>query len=152
MPGKVSSRPFSIASSSSYQIQSSSPVTLDSDECSFNHLNYPSADLESDINQLFEMNHQQDDIHVDVTNGQGVAPHSSISMSIFDSGIPFAEYEDFNLNRNTQYKTETQGVKTNSAEDVAQIVSHASVPEFLYQLTKMLSDEHDHIIEWVSGK
>jgi hypothetical protein len=152
MPGKVSSLSFSLASSSSHQVQSSSPVTLDSDECSFNHLNYSSTDLESDIIPLLEMNHQRDDIHVDVAHDQSIAPPSSISMSIFDSGIPFAEYEDFNLNGNAQCKTEIQGVKTNSAEDVAQIVSHASVPEFLYQLTKMLSDEHNHIIEWVSGK
>ena len=37
-------------------------------------------------------------------------------------------------------------------ETVAQIVSNTSVPEFLYQLTKMLTDDHRDIIEWSSGK
>ncbi len=37
-------------------------------------------------------------------------------------------------------------------ETVAQIVSNNSVPEFLYQLTKMLTDEHRDIIEWSNGK
>lgn len=37
-------------------------------------------------------------------------------------------------------------------EAVAQIVSNTSVPEFLYQLTKMLTDEHREIIEWSNAK
>jgi hypothetical protein len=37
-------------------------------------------------------------------------------------------------------------------ETVAQIVSNNSVPEFLYQLTKMLTDDHRDIIEWSNGK
>lgn len=37
-------------------------------------------------------------------------------------------------------------------ETVAEIVSNTSVPEFLYQLTKMLTDEHRDIIEWSNGK
>jgi len=41
---------------------------------------------------------------------------------------------------------------TISNEAVAQIVSNTSVPEFLYQLTKMLTDEHRDIIEWSNAK
>jgi len=41
---------------------------------------------------------------------------------------------------------------TISDEAVAQIVSNTSVPEFLYQLTKMLTDEHRDIIEWSNAK
>jgi len=39
-----------------------------------------------------------------------------------------------------------------SDEAVAQIVSNSSVPEFLYQLTKMLTDDHRDIIEWSNAK
>ena len=39
-----------------------------------------------------------------------------------------------------------------SDEAVAQIVSNTSVPEFLYQLTKMLTDDHREIIEWSNAK
>lgn len=41
---------------------------------------------------------------------------------------------------------------TISDEAVAQIVSNTSVPEFLYQLTKMLTDDHRDIIEWSNSK
>ena len=41
---------------------------------------------------------------------------------------------------------------TISDEAVAQIVSNTSVPEFLYQLTKMLTDDHREIIEWSNAK
>lgn len=41
---------------------------------------------------------------------------------------------------------------TISDEAVAQIVSNTSVPEFLYQLTKMLTDDHRDIIEWSNAK
>jgi len=152
MPGKVSSQPYSLDSSPSHQTQLSSPVTLDSDEYSSSHTNYLSTDLDFDIDPTFDMNHQRDEYNVVMPHEQGIAPPSSISMSIFDSGIPYAEYEDFSVNGNMQTNKVTQSRTTTSAEDVAEIVSHASVPEFLYQLTKMLSDEHDHIIEWVSGK
>jgi len=37
-------------------------------------------------------------------------------------------------------------------ETIAEIVSNTSVPEFLYQLTKMLTDDHRDIIEWSSGR
>lgn len=39
-----------------------------------------------------------------------------------------------------------------SDETVAQIVTNNSVPEFLYQLTKMLTDDHRDVIEWSNGK
>ena len=32
------------------------------------------------------------------------------------------------------------------------IAANNSVPEFLYQLTKMLTDDHRDIIEWSNGK
>lgn len=45
-----------------------------------------------------------------------------------------------------------QGNNSISEEAVAQIVTNTSVPEFLYQLTKMLTDEHRDIIEWSNAK
>jgi hypothetical protein len=50
--------------------------------------------------------------------------------------------------------THTPLTSTNIVTDetVAQIVSNTSVPEFLYQLTKMLTDDHRDIIEWSNGK
>jgi hypothetical protein len=146
MPGIVTSQSYSAAPSPSHHTHLSSPVTLDSDESSLNHLDHHSPDFDFDINPFFEMNYQRDDYNGDIAHMQGVAPPSSISMSMFD------EYEDFNTNGNTHYNIETQADITTSAEDLARIVSNASVPEFLYQLTKMLSDEHDNIIEWVGGK
>lgn len=45
-----------------------------------------------------------------------------------------------------------QGNNSISEEAVAQIVTNTSVPEFLYQLTKMLTDDHRDIIEWSNAK
>jgi hypothetical protein len=71
-------------------------------------------------------------------------------------GSPFANAL-FNTNPVLSTTTTTTSIPLTSTnivtdETVAQIVSNTSVPEFLYQLTKMLTDDHRDIIEWSNGK
>jgi hypothetical protein len=75
----------------------------------------------------------------------GPSPNSSITGSSLTNAL-------FNTNPLPTVETMTPNTNIVTDETVAQIVSNNSVPEFLYQLTKMLTDDHRDIIEWSNGK
>lgn len=142
MLGTVSYEIFSITDPS-HQIHSSSPVSLHSDESvrsqekNFNSI----SDFDLDYDCV-EMNRHHEDFD----------QPTSIGMAMFDSAISHASIDDSYGHHNPILSSSSHFPLAASGESAAQIISHANVPEFLFQLTKMLSQEHTNIIEWVAGK
>lgn len=143
MPGIVTYDILSLPEPS-HQNHSSSPVSLHSDESlhSYEKNFYSISDFDLDSSYL-DMNFRE----------QEFDPQTSISMSMFDSGFSHTSIGDSCDNHHGAIISSNSNFPLPSSdESAAHIMSHANVPEFLFQLTKMLSQEHTNIIEWVAGK
>ena len=95
---------------------------------------------------------QQDDNTIPTTQYQQLNTSLPLSDSI-EQQLLHSQFDQAQAASNKGHQTKIgQGNNSISEEAVAQIVTNTSVPEFLYQLTKMLTDDHRDIIEWSNAK
>lgn len=104
---------------------------------------------------------------IDTTEAEEVTTESSLSPPNNDSMLfaanLFFDLDDSNSVREQAFAFEglhvampstarSQGRSLAPASSSAAVLINNSVPEFLYQLTKMLTDKNTDVIEWANGK
>lgn len=105
-----------------------------------------------------QVQHQSQQVqHQQLAISMPIAPDFSSSFDGMNMHFPLMPHNPSpERSISSQYDTTLMPVGAPSSpisdEAVAQIVSNTSVPEFLYQLTKMLTDDHREIIEWSNAK
>lgn len=148
-PTPLSSFPASLASSQSL-LSLSDP------------LNCFIADLPMDMFQPIPLSTFSSDKTGQQQQVASTQQYLNSSTGVENVSINFQTTKNNNMNMDKRSQHQNAGFMGLSAEPsapnsisdeaVAQIVSNSSVPEFLYQLTKMLTDDHRDIIEWSNAK
>lgn len=137
-------QPFNVMSSTTTQSSAISPTTMVRNS-SFNPSSIPALASSTDSLSAFDLFDGFNNFPIIGTNANVSFSSTNVSSSLSSTL--------FNTNPATS-NVSTDMLQNNIVTDetVAQIVSNTSVPEFLYQLTKMLTDDHRDIIEWSNGK